>query len=66
MSKDEMTEDLHEPTQEDPKLEAAITAIRKTYAAYKDREIEKPLSAALYKTWKVVNQNEDHRRKTEK
>lgn len=27
MSKDEMTEDLHEPTQEDPKLEAAITAL---------------------------------------
>lgn len=57
MSKDEMIEDLHEPTQEDPKLEAAITAIRKTYAAYKGK-IEKPLSAALYKTWKAVNRNE--------
>ena len=65
MSKDEMTEDLREPAQEDPKLEAAITALRKTYAAYKGK-IEKPLSAALYKTWKVVNRNEDHGRKTEK
>ena len=65
MSKDEMIEDLHEPTQEDPKLEAAITAIRKIYSAYKGK-IEKPLSAALYKTWKVVNRNEDHGRKTEK
>ena len=54
-----MIEDLHEPTQEDPKLEAAITAIRKTYAAYNGK-IEKPLSAALYKTWKVVNRNENN------
>lgn len=58
MSKDEVMEDLQEPVQEDPKLEAAITAVRKTYAAYKGREIEKPLSAALYKTWKVVNREE--------
>ena len=57
MSKDEMTEDLHEPTQEDPKLEAAITAIRKTYAAYKG-VIEKPLSTALHKVWEVSDKNE--------
>ena len=57
MSKDEMN-DLEEPREEDPALEAAIAAIRKTYAAYKGREIEKPLSAALYKTWKVVNKEE--------
>jgi len=57
MSKDEVMEDLQEPVQEDPALEAAITAIRKTYAAYNGK-IEKPLSAALYKTWKVVNRNE--------
>ena len=57
MSKEEIMDDLREPTQEDPKLEAAITAIRKTYAAYNGK-IEKPLSAALYKTWKVVNKNE--------
>ena len=57
MSKEEIMDDLREPTQEDPKLEAAITAIRKIYAAYKGK-IEKPLSAALYKTWKVVDKNE--------
>ena len=57
MSKDEM-EDLQEPVQEDPALEAAITAIRKTYAAYKERGIKKPLSAAVYKVWKVVDRNE--------
>lgn len=58
MSKDEMTEDLREPTQEDPKLEAAITEIRKTYAAYKERDIKKPLAAAIYKVWKVADRNE--------
>ena len=58
MSKDEVMEDLQEPVQEDPKLEAAITAIRKIYAAYKGREIEKPLSAALYKVWEVADKNE--------
>ncbi len=57
MSKDEM-EDLQEPVQEDPKLEAAIMAIRKTYAAYKERDIQKLLAAAIYKIWKVVDKNE--------
>ena len=52
-----MTEDLHEPTQEDPKLVAAITAIRKIYAAYKG-VIEKPLSTALHKVWEVSDKNE--------
>lgn len=58
MSKDEVMEDLHEPTKEDVYLEAALSMIRKTYAAYKAKGIDKPLSAALYKTWKVVNKNE--------
>lgn len=57
MSKDEMN-DLEEPREEDPKLEAAIMAIRKIYAAYKGREIEKPLSAALHKVWEVANKDE--------
>lgn len=54
MSKDEM-EDLQEPVQEDAALEAAIMAIRKTYAAYKERGIKKPLSAAVYKVWREVD-----------
>ena len=58
MSKDEVMEDLQEPVQEDPALEAAIMAIRKTYAAYKERDIQKPLAAAIYKVWKVVDRNE--------
>lgn len=57
MSKDEM-EDLQEVQPEDPALEAAIMAIRKTYAAYKERDIKKPLAAAIYKVWKVVDKNE--------
>lgn len=57
MSKDEVMEDLQEPVQEDPKLEAAITAIRKIYAAY-NGIIEKPLSAALHKVWEVSDKNE--------
>lgn len=57
MSKDEM-EDLQEVQPEDAALEAAITEIRKIYAAYKEIGIKKPLSAAIYKVWKVVNKNE--------
>ena len=58
MSKDEVMEDLQEPVQEDPKLEAAITALRKTYAAYKERDIQKPLAEAIYKVWEVADKNE--------
>lgn len=58
MSKDEMTEDLREPAQEDPKLEAAITAIRKIYTAYKQIDIQKPLAEAIYKVWEVADKNE--------
>ena len=57
MSKDELN-DLEEPREEDPALETAIMAIRKTYEAYKERGIKKPLSAAIYKVWKVVDKNE--------
>ena len=58
MSKDEVMDDLQEVQPEDPALEAAIMAIRKIYAAYKQIDIQKPLSAAIYKTWKLVNKNE--------
>ena len=57
MSKDEIN-DLEEPREEDPALEAVIMAIRKTYAVYKERDIQKPLAAAIYKVWKVVDRNE--------
>lgn len=58
MNKDEVMDDLQEVQPEDPALEAAIMAIRKTYAAYKERGIKKPLAAAIYKVWKVVDKSE--------
>lgn len=66
MSKDETYEDLQEPQPEDHELERALDQIRKEYKRNRERKITKPLSAAVYKTWKVVNRNEDHGRKAEK
>ena len=58
MSKDEIYEELNEPKPEDHELERALDQIRKEYKRNRERCINKPLSAALYRTWKVVNRNE--------
>lgn len=57
MSKDEMN-DLQEPREEDPKLEAAIADVRDRYDAYKMAGLECPLSAALFAVWVEVNRDE--------
>jgi len=58
MSKDETYEDLQEPKPEDHELERALDQIRKEYKRNRERCINKPLSAAVYKTWKEVNKRE--------
>lgn len=58
MSKDEVMDDLQEPQPEDHELERALDQIRKEYKRNREREITKPLSAAVYKTWKEVNKYE--------
>ena len=58
MSKDEVMDDLQEPQPEDHELERALDQIRKEYKRNRERSINKPLSAAVYKTWKVVDRNE--------
>ena len=58
MSKDETYEDLQEPQPEDHELERALDQIRREYKRNRERKITKPLAAAIYKIWKVVNKNE--------
>ena len=58
MSKDETYEDLQEPQPEDHELERALDQIRREYKRNRERKITKPLSAALYRTWKETNKRE--------
>lgn len=57
MSKDEMN-DLQEPREEDPKLEAAIAMVRTLYDAFKKAGFDYPLAKALHAVWEGVCANE--------